>query len=343
MGIILFRALAEISMTKPFEQSEAGDSSISVALCAYNGARYLGEQLASIAAQTRKPSELVACDDGSSDETIALLEQFSSQVDYPVRIVRNQRKLGSTKNFEQAIGLCRGEFIALSDQDDWWNPKKLETMVRALQQHSAGGVFSDGALMDESSRLTGATLWGTNLFEEPDTVFNARPRDHAISELLKRNLVTGAALMFRADLRAALMPVPDEWVHDGWIAWMIVLHSRLIACSQPLIRYRIHSAQQVGMVGRSWVDRLRRARETGSVNYRQLERQFQVLHDYAQSHADVCGPYECERIEAKRRHSQFRAELSANRLLRLLRIAVQSSAYRLYAQGYLSMIKDALA
>jgi glycosyltransferase involved in cell wall biosynthesis len=330
-------------MTKPLEQAEGANGSISVALCTYNGARYLREQLESVAAQTRKPAELVACDDGSQDETVSILEQFSSQVSFPVRVIRNQTNLGSTKNFEQAIRLCRGDFIALCDQDDWWSPQKLDSMARALQQHSAGGVFSDAALMDENSRLIGGTLLAANFYAESDTVFNARPRDHAISELLKRNLVTGAALMFRADLRAAFMPIPGEWVHDGWIAWMIVLHSRLVAISNPLIRYRIHGAQQVGVVGRSWLDRLRPARETGSETYRQLELQFQVLHDYAKLHADVCGPDECERIEAKRRHSHFRAELSANRLIRLFRIGVRSSAYRLYAQGYLSMIKDALA
>jgi len=330
-------------MTKPLEQGEAGDNSISIALCTYNGALYLREQLASIAAQTRKPAELVACDDGSRDESVAMLEEFASRVDFPVRVIKNEKNLGSTKNFEQAIRLCRGDYIALCDQDDWWSPQKLDSMARALRHHSAGGIFSDAVLMDENSRLTGDTLWGLNLFEEPDTVFNSRARDHAISELLRRNLVTGAALMFRAELREILIPVPEEWVHDGWIAWMIVLHSRLVAISQPLIRYRIHGAQQVGVVGRSWADRLRRSRETGTALYRQQERQFEVLHDYVQSHRDVCSPEECERIEAKRRHSQFRAELSANRVLRFLRIAVQSSAYKLYAQGYLSMIKDALA
>jgi glycosyltransferase involved in cell wall biosynthesis len=342
LGIVLLRALAEISMTKPIEQSEAADSSISIALCTYNGALFLREQLASIAAQTRKPAELVACDDGSNDETLAIIEQFSSQVDYPVRVIRNEKKLGSTKNFEQAIRLCRGDLIALCDQDDWWSPRKLDTLVRALRHHSAGAVFSDGALMDEGSRLIAGTLWSENRFYTADAAVNFMPRDNAISELLKRNMVTGATLMFRSSLRERLLPIAEEWVHDGWLAWMIVLHSYLIALPEPLIRYRVHEVQQVGIPG-SVSARLRRARKIGAEENRRVEQQFRALQDYARSHGNVCGSALADRLDAKRLHAEFRAGLSGNRIGRWLRIASRPSAYGLYAQGWRSMFKDALA
>ena len=110
LGIILLRALAEISMTKPFEQSDAGDTSISVALCTYNGSLYLREQLASIAAQTRKPAELVACDDGSRDEARirGKLFQDESHARCDVSAVENDRD----RAVAEALEAC-GEARAL--------------------------------------------------------------------------------------------------------------------------------------------------------------------------------------------------------------------------------------
>jgi glycosyltransferase involved in cell wall biosynthesis len=96
----------------------APDLRISVAMCTFNGGRYLEEQLESIGAQTRPPCELVVCDDGSKDGTISILKRFEANAPFPVRIVQNGIRMGSTRNFDQAIGMARGEFIALCDQDD---------------------------------------------------------------------------------------------------------------------------------------------------------------------------------------------------------------------------------
>src|SRR4030095_14430308 len=87
---------------------------VSIALCSYNGERYLQEQLDSIAGQSRLPDELVVCDDRSLDETAEIIRAFASKVPFPVRLTINERNLGSTKNFEKAISLCRGDIILLS-------------------------------------------------------------------------------------------------------------------------------------------------------------------------------------------------------------------------------------
>src|SRR5258708_1747298 len=117
---------------------------VSVALCTYNGARFLREQLESIAAQTHIPAELVACDDASTDDSFSILESFAKSAVFPVRLVRNEIRVGSTKNFEQAIGLCTGEIIALCDQDDVWLPEKLARIGEELARHrDAVMVFSD--------------------------------------------------------------------------------------------------------------------------------------------------------------------------------------------------------
>ena len=100
-------------------------TSISVALCTYNGEPFLSAQLRSIAAQDRPPDELVICDDGSSDGSLEVIRGFARCSRIPTRVVVNDKNLGSTRNFEQAISLCQGEIVLLADQDDVWYPYKL--------------------------------------------------------------------------------------------------------------------------------------------------------------------------------------------------------------------------
>ena len=105
---------------------------ISVALCTCNGARFLSEQLVSLAEQTLRPIELVVCDDASDDGTWQLLEEFQRSAPFPVRLYRNVRRLGIAQNFEQAMLLCEGDVIALCDQDDVWLPEKLMLFFQAV-------------------------------------------------------------------------------------------------------------------------------------------------------------------------------------------------------------------
>src|SRR4030095_5004546 len=100
----------------------------SIAMCTYNGARYIAEQLESIAAQTYPPGEIIVCDDASTDNTLEIVKDFASRASMPVRVFVNEENSGSTRNFSKAIGLCGGDLIALSDQDDFWLANKLERL-----------------------------------------------------------------------------------------------------------------------------------------------------------------------------------------------------------------------
>ena len=114
-------------------------------MCTYNGAQFLKEQLASIAAQFRPPDELVVCDDGSSDGTGEIVKEFARRSPFATRFVVNDQNLGSTKNFEKAIFLCQGTIVSLADQDDVWYRHKLECSVekqRAVNP-AATGVYSN--------------------------------------------------------------------------------------------------------------------------------------------------------------------------------------------------------
>src|SRR5688500_584329 len=92
--------------------------SVSIALCTYNGARFITEQLESICKQTMQPDEIVVCDDASTDNTLACVQNVRDK--FPGiswKIIRNDQNLGYVKNFEQAISLASGDIIFLSAQD----------------------------------------------------------------------------------------------------------------------------------------------------------------------------------------------------------------------------------
>jgi glycosyltransferase involved in cell wall biosynthesis len=234
---------------------------ISVAMCTYNGSRFLPEQLKSIAEQTVLPCELIVCDDGSSDSTSEIVKSFAEAALFPVRFIRNEQTLGSTTNFAKAVSLCRGDAIALCDQDDVWRKDKLERMAEVLDREpDIGGVFSDALLVDENSQTLPESMWEQRQFDvRLQTAIN--DRQAAPRQLLEKNFVTGATFMFRSNFVSRVIPIPPEWVHDAWIALLIATQANLRALPAQLMSYRLHGAQQIGIKPASWHQPLHEERQ----------------------------------------------------------------------------------
>jgi len=134
---------------------------ISIAMGTYNGGSYLREQLASFLVQTTLPDELVVCDDGSSDETIKILKDFSQEAKFEVHIHQNRKNLGFSNNFSKVLALCRGDIIFLSDQDDVWFPEKIESVVQVFNANKkALVVINDAEITDAYLHPTGLTQGG---------------------------------------------------------------------------------------------------------------------------------------------------------------------------------------
>lgn len=138
---------------------EINKPSISIALASYNGERYIAEQLQSIANQSLTPHELVISDDNSSDATIEICYEFSKQVDFDVRIFRNESNVGCTRNFEIALAECKGEYIFICDQDDFWDPRKIEAVVDVLlSNQDVHVIVNDAWYTDANLVCTGGTI-----------------------------------------------------------------------------------------------------------------------------------------------------------------------------------------
>lgn len=220
---------------------------LSVALCTYNGEQYLAEQLDSLAAQTRPPDELVVCDDHSADRTPEIIRDFAARAPFPVRLHVNPENVGSTRNFDRAVGLCRGEVIALCDQDDVWHPGKLRRFEEVFSaEPSVGLVFTDAEMVDDRLRPTGARLWDATFEPEARRLMK---EGRAFDVLARRNVVTGATMAFRSRFRELALPIPSggACIHDGWIALTVAAVSGVEALAEPLIKYRQHAGQQIGL------------------------------------------------------------------------------------------------
>lgn len=251
---------------------------ISIAMCTYDGEKFLQEQLLSIAEQSHLPDELVICDDRSSDTTLQILDEFQQVAPFRVRICRNEAKLGPTKNFERAIMLCSGDVIALADQDDVWLPQKLERLASALDDNQeAGYVFSDAFVVDEVLRPLGYTMWKQVAFKpHQQKCFGTRRQ---LEVLLKHNVVTGATMAFRIGLRDLILPIPDQWMHDAWIGLLASAAGEGgVFIEEPLIKYRQHASQVIGGMKMSFHAQFRRAFSTqGEVYGYEQAKYIQVL------------------------------------------------------------------
>ena len=216
-------------------------------MCTYNGAHYLSEQLASVVAQTRQPDELIICDDASVDETLTHVQDFTRNAPFPVSVVKNPKRLGSTKNFEHAIELCRGDVVFLCDQDDIWVETKLAVMEQQfVQKPDMALLFTDADLIDENGKPLGGTMWKALRFDEAN---KRKIRSDSAYELLdRREVVTGATMAFRSKFKDLVLPIPEDipLIHDGWIATMISHAGKLDFIEKPLIKYRQHRSQQLG-------------------------------------------------------------------------------------------------
>ena len=220
---------------------------LSVALCTYNGEQYLGEQLDSLAAQARPPDELVVCDDHSTDRTPEIVRDFAARAPFPVRLHVNPDNVGSTRNFDLAVGLCRGAVIALCDQDDVWDPRKLRRFDEVFSKDpSVGLVFTDAEVVDADLRPTGARLWDATFGPEERRLMR---EGRAFDVLARHNVVTGATMAFRSRFRDLALPIPSHgaFIHDGWLALTVAAVSKVEALDEPLIKYRQHAGQQIGL------------------------------------------------------------------------------------------------
>ena len=208
---------------------------ISVALCSYNGQEYLSEQLDSLVNQTRMPDEIVVLDDNSNDKTWAIIQDYKEMYPEIFKIHQNNSNLGVTKNFEACISACRGDAIAICDQDDIWCEKKLKRQSAHLSPSKPMLVHHNSQIVNKHKNpIQGA--WQSLGYSEPDVLAINEYFDH----LVDRFSIPGHTMLLSDQLREYALPIPDCFTYDLYIALIASMVGELYAMSDRLVYWRQH-------------------------------------------------------------------------------------------------------
>lgn len=214
--------------------------SVSVAMATYNGGRYLLEQLQSLASQIRPPAELVVTDDVSTDDTLAILAEFSQTAPFPVRVYVNTQRLGFRANFMRVTSLCSSDIIAFCDQDDVWRPDKLERCVDVLERTDALMVYHNAIVTDSALSPVGtlARFALANSYNPPLSV-DPFMGVYGFTLVFDRQLVQFSSLWDRSiDLKDA----KNRNAHDQWYFFLAQTLGALAYVDAPLAQYRRHES-----------------------------------------------------------------------------------------------------
>lgn len=200
---------------------------VSIALCTYNGVGYLEEQLNSLVNQTYSNIEIIAVDDHSTDHTLKILDSYADEF-INLKIISNEVNLGYVKNFEKAIKLCTGDYIALSDQDDIWDLNKIQLQVDAINDHIL--IYHDSELIENNGRSYNKHM---------SDIINLYHGD-APETFLIFNCVSGHSCLFKKDLLKYIFPFKKGYHHDHWLAYVAANHGTIGFVNKSLVKYRQH-------------------------------------------------------------------------------------------------------
>ncbi len=205
---------------------------VSIAMTVYNGEDYLRQQVESVLGQTVQDIELVIVDDCSTDGSWVLMNELS-RGDERIRIFHNDKNVGFKRNFERAISLCRGEYIALSDCDDIWEPYHLAVLLRIIGDKALS--CGNSTFVDADGRRLGTTLRHQESLDwiPEDDMKKFR------SIMLFRNPYQGATMLMQRDFISKALPIPEEMrYHDTWFASLACFYGGIAYTGQSLMDYR---------------------------------------------------------------------------------------------------------
>ncbi|HMG09020.1 MAG TPA: glycosyltransferase family 2 protein [Mucilaginibacter sp.] len=202
---------------------------ISVALCTYNGEKYIKEQLESIIDQTYQNIEIIIVDDCSTDKTFLIIEDYASR-DIRIKCFRNETNLGFNKNFEKALKLTNGSFISISDQDDIWEINKIQVLLDNIKDNWL--IFSNSVIIDDNGVVKDEKLLNNFSLAQLGSY----------KSLLLNNYITGHTTLFRREFLNYILPFPSIGFYDWWMGFIAHYHKRIVFIDQVLTKYRHHES-----------------------------------------------------------------------------------------------------
>ena len=200
---------------------------ISVVLCTYNGEHFLDQQLQSILTQTYSNLEIIIFDDASTDGTKLILQKYQQQPNIQVHF--NEKNIGFTKNFEQAVLATNANYICFADQDDIWLQKKIELLYQHIKHYSL--IYSNSLLIDENGKSLNKYL---SDFRKLQNINNSKG-------FVFSNAVTGHTMMMKREVLEKAIPLPVTCYHDWWFAIIAANLNGIYYFDKVLTHYRQHT------------------------------------------------------------------------------------------------------
>ena len=206
---------------------------VSIALCTYNGEKYITGQLDSIINQDYPNLEIIIIDDKSTDDTVNILKSFQEKHNI-IKLFVNQANIGFNKNFKKALDNCSAEYIAIADQDDIWFPEKISVLMNGIKDNLL--FYHDSEYIDESGIRSGKTTRSHHRFVNGDCSKN----------LLYYNCISGHASLIRKELINLTPKFSEKLYYDWWLAYTAACTGRIDYTTEILVKHRKHPASSTG-------------------------------------------------------------------------------------------------
>lgn len=204
---------------------------VSVVIAAYNGEKYICEQINSVLPQLGEGDELIISDDNPAGKTYDAVKDFLT--DERVRYIKGPGK-GVIKNFENAINESRGDHIFLCDQDDVWLDGKVSAVLDEFKK-GAVAVMHDAIVTD------------AELNPVEQSFFESRDSGTGFLKNVFKNSYIGCCMAFSKELKPCVLPFPEKIpMHDQWIGLMAEKKGTVSLINRPLIYYRRHEGAVTG-------------------------------------------------------------------------------------------------
>ena len=243
---------------------------VDILLATYNGEKYIREQIDSILNQTHKEFRLLISDDGSTDKTRTILEEYKNR-DSRIEVFFQENNLGVVKNFEFLLEKVEAKYYMFSDQDDIWKESKIEKSLNKIEE-GFDLVYSDLEVVDENLNVTYESYWKLK------GIYNKIKKYNNFEALYLNNFVTGCTLISKKELINSFMPLPNTSkfvLHDYWISLIISQEGKIAYIEEPLIKYRQHKNNKVGSKKKS--DELKTIDEIRSLFIQVKKEHFKVF------------------------------------------------------------------
>lgn len=212
----------------------------------YNGEKFLRRQLDSVINQSLDFSELIICDDKSTDSTLEILREYANN-DNRIKIFINEDNIGFKNNFERAIKLCKSEYIALCDQDDVWMPDHLKILFENIENNNL--ICGNSQIIDSKGNEKNVLFHSLQNYD-----FKGHHSNYKTLYFLGfyHGPFQGASMLMRKDFAQKILPISEGIrFHDVWAVYVACLYNSFKFVNKTVTKYRLHENNASGKYRKS--------------------------------------------------------------------------------------------